>query len=139
MELLMSWLTLAYRHLPGVTVISLHGDLDATNAGRLETFVADVRRQPGDHLVLDMAGVRFMDSAGLRALLSSYSTTARHGGSVRLAAMQAMPARIVEITRVGSHLPVHETVDDALTAVLDPPEPPRRPVHGTGNGGTGVA
>ncbi|MFG3441398.1 STAS domain-containing protein [Nonomuraea sp. NPDC047897] len=145
----MSRLTFAHRHLPGVTVITLGGELDATNAGRLAELVADVCRRPGDHLVFDLAEVRFMDSAGLRALLRSHLAEARHGGGVRLAALQPMPARIVEITRVDAYLPVHETVEDALTAVRPSPEPPgrpgeppRRPVGGTGGGaggGTGVA
>lgn len=126
----MSRLTFAHRRLPGITVVTLAGDLDATNAGRLETFLADVRR-PGDHLVFDLAEIHFMDSAGLRALLNSYTSAARLGGSVRLAALQAMPARIVEITRVDTHLPVHRTVEDALTAVRTPPEPPRRPISDT--------
>jgi anti-anti-sigma factor len=135
----MSWLTFACQHLPGVTVIAVGGDLDATNAAELETYVSDMRQSPGDHLVLDLTEVRFMDSAGLRALLNAHSAAARHGGSVRLAALQAMPARIVRITRVDAHLPVHATVDDALTAVLSPPEPPCRPVRGDGDGDTSVA
>ncbi|WP_162795403.1 STAS domain-containing protein [Nonomuraea lactucae] len=133
----MSWLTYASQHLPGVTVIAVGGELDATNAGRLESYVADARQGPGDHLVFDLTEVRFMDSAGLRALLNSCLAVARHGGSARLAALQTMPARIVRITRVEAHLPVHETVDDALTAALSPPKPPRRPAQGSG--GTSAA
>ncbi|WP_157978451.1 STAS domain-containing protein [Nocardia aurea] len=132
----MSWLTYASQRLPGVTVIAVGGELDATNAGRLESYVAEARQGPDDHLVFDLTEVRFMDSAGLRALLNSCLAVARHGGSARLAALQTMPARIVRITRVEAHLPVHETVEDALTAALSPSEPPR---PAQGSGGTSAA
>ncbi|MCA2224102.1 STAS domain-containing protein [Nonomuraea aurantiaca] len=134
----MSWLTYACQHLPGATVIAVGGELDATNESRLDAFIRECRQRPGDHLVFDLAEVHFMDSAGLRLLLSTYTFSRQHGGSVRLAALQPMPARLVEVTRIGEHLPVHATLQDALTAALSPPEPPhRRPL--TGNGGSGAA
>ncbi|MDR8408402.1 STAS domain-containing protein [Nonomuraea sp. 3-1Str] len=134
----MSRLDLACEHLPGATVISVGGEIDSTNAARLESFIAASRRGPGEHLVFDLAEVRFMDSAGLRTLLNAYLYAEDHGGGVRLAALQSMPARLIAITRVGDHLPVHATVEDALTAVLTPPEPPYRPVSGDGTS-TGAA
>ena len=134
----MSWLTYACQHLPGVTVIAVGGELDANNQSRLDEFVRECRQRPGDHLVFDFAEVQFMDSSGLRLLLNTYTYSRQHGGSVRLAALQSMPARLVEITRIGEHLPVHTTLQDALTAALTSPEPPhRRPL--TGNGGPGTA
>ncbi|MEV0145578.1 MULTISPECIES: STAS domain-containing protein [unclassified Nonomuraea] len=134
----MSRLDLACEHLPGATVIAVGGEIDSTNAVRLESFVAASRRGPGEQLVFDLSGVSFMDSTGLRTLLNAHLYAEDHGGGVRLAALQSMPARLVAITRVGDHLPVHATVEDALTAVLTPPEPPYRPVGGNGTG-TGVA
>jgi anti-sigma B factor antagonist len=133
----MSWLTYACQHLPGVTVIAVGGELDATNESRLDEFVRECRQRPGDHLVFDLAEVQFMDSAGLRVLLNTYTYSRQHGGSVRLAALRSMSARLVEITRIGEHLPVHRTLQDALTAALTPPEPPHRPL--TGNSGPGAA
>ncbi|WP_219463683.1 STAS domain-containing protein [Nonomuraea rhizosphaerae] len=128
----MSWLTYACQHLPGVTVIAVGGELDVTNEGRLDLFVRESRQRPGDHLVFDLTEVHFMDSAGLRVLLNTYAYSRQHGGSVRLAALQPMPARLVEVTRIGEHLPVHLSVQDALTAALTPSQPPRRPTAGNG-------
>ncbi|MEV0590156.1 STAS domain-containing protein [Nonomuraea cavernae] len=119
----MSWLTYACQHLPGVTVIAVGGDLDATNAGRLESFIDESRQRPDDHLVFDMTEVCFLDSSGLRVLLNAYTHCVRHGGSIRLAALRPMPARMVQITRIDAHLPVHATVEEALTIVLAPPAP----------------
>jgi anti-anti-sigma factor len=126
----MSWLTFACQHLPGVTVISVGGELDATNEGSLSAFVRDARREPGDHVVFDLSEVHFMDSAGLRVLLNTYTYSQKHGGSVHLAALQPMPARLMEITRIVSHIPVHTTLEDALTIVLSPPRSPHLPASG---------
>ncbi|MCP2347746.1 STAS domain-containing protein [Nonomuraea roseoviolacea] len=142
-------LTFACQHLPGATVITVGGEIDSANAARVESFIAESRRRPGDHLVFDLTEVRFMDSAGLRTLLNAYLDAEAHGGSVRLAALQPMPARLVAITRVDEHLPVHATVQEALTAALSSPEPraarpaTRAPASpdgpGPGDTSTGVA
>ncbi|MER6947043.1 STAS domain-containing protein [Nonomuraea sp. NPDC000554] len=123
----MAGLTCTCQHLPGVTVIAAGGDLDHTTVGQFDVFVSESRQQPGDHLVFDLAEVRFMDSAGLRALLNVHAFAGRHGGTVRLAVLQPMPARLVRVTRVEEHLPVHGTVDQALTAALSTVETPRPP------------
>ncbi|MEU8247702.1 STAS domain-containing protein [Nonomuraea sp. NPDC048916] len=119
----MSLLTYACQHLPGVTVIAVGGELDATNASRLESFIDESRRRPDDHLVFDLTEMCFLDSSGLRVLLNAYTYGTRQGGSVRLAALRPMPARMVQITRIDAHLPVHPTVAEALTTVLAPPTP----------------
>jgi anti-anti-sigma regulatory factor len=71
-----------------------------------------------------------MDSAGLRVLLNAYSYSHQHGGSVHLAALQSMPARLMEITRIVAHIPVHATLEDALTTVLSPAQSPHVPASG---------
>ncbi|MGI8330523.1 STAS domain-containing protein [Actinomadura scrupuli] len=115
----MEQLRLSSRRLPaGIVIIVVAGDLDLTVAGRLEAFIRESRRHPGDHLVFDLAEMTFMDSAGLRVLLNAYTYGRRHGGAVHLAAAQPRPAVVLAITQVGSYLGVHETVESALHAAL---------------------
>ncbi|MFE3448807.1 STAS domain-containing protein [Nonomuraea sp. NPDC059194] len=110
-------LMLTCRHRPGVALISVTGEIDTTTSGQLDAYIQQARRQPGDHLVFDLAEMPFMDSTGLRVLLNTYTFTSRHGGTVRLVALQPAPSRILQITGVDSHLPVHATVADALAAL----------------------
>jgi anti-sigma B factor antagonist len=52
----------------GETVVRLHGELDIATAGDLERALRRAR-EPGAQVVLDLTGLRFMDSTGLRVLL----------------------------------------------------------------------
>ncbi|SEG96828.1 anti-anti-sigma factor [Nonomuraea solani] len=115
-------LTLAHQHLPGVTVLAVHGEMDATNRAQLETYLRENRGDPSKRLVFDLSRVPFMDSSGLHVLLSCTTDCLRHGGAVHLAAVQPLPARLFEITGVLAHVPVHDTVEDAIAAALKPSE-----------------
>jgi anti-anti-sigma factor len=112
-------------------VVTIAGDLDTTTADRLDAFLRETRRDPSDHLVFDLSEMTFLDSAGLRILLNTYTHALQHGGEVHLAALQLRPARVIEITRVDRYLKTHATLDQALTAALNPSadEPPSE--HGT--------
>ncbi|MFD1938310.1 STAS domain-containing protein [Nonomuraea mangrovi] len=105
-------------HYPsGATVITVAGDVDATTSTDLASYIEQTRRQPGDHLVLDLSGMPFLDSAGLSVLLTAHTFTREHGGTVHLADLQPAPARMLHITGIDTHIPVHATVTDALAAL----------------------
>ncbi|MFC4008913.1 STAS domain-containing protein [Nonomuraea purpurea] len=112
----MSPLTLSHQRLPGVTVIAVCGEMDATNRGEFEAYVAKARSSPGERLVFDLSRVPFMDSSGLHVLLTCTTDRLRHGGAVHLASAQPLPTRLFEITGVSNHVPVHDSVEDAITA-----------------------
>ncbi|MEV4178960.1 anti-sigma factor antagonist [Nonomuraea sp. NPDC049709] len=114
-------LTLGHRHLPGITIITLTGELDATNAEQLQTFIRQCRQTPADELIFDLAGLHFIDSTGLRVLLDASTEALGHGGQVHLAAPHDMPARLLDVTGVSLGLPIHDSLTDALDAATPPP------------------
>lgn len=63
----------------GIAVIHLDGDLDAKGTGEIALQFAAVTDEQ-DKVLLDMAGVGFMASIGIRALLSASKVMNRRGG-----------------------------------------------------------
>jgi anti-sigma B factor antagonist len=61
----------------GESVVRVQGELDIATAPDLERAVLRPR-PPGENVVLDLAGLRFIDSTGLRILLRA-RTEARTG------------------------------------------------------------
>ncbi|WP_441124989.1 STAS domain-containing protein [Nonomuraea sp. H19] len=61
----------------------------------------DRTRRPGSPLVLDLAGLAFLDGSGLRALLRLHTTGPAQGDRVYLAAVRKMPARVADHRCVG--------------------------------------
>ncbi|MEU6721597.1 STAS domain-containing protein [Nonomuraea sp. NPDC046802] len=114
----MTPLTFACQHMPGVTVISMAGDLDAAGADRLDAFISRARRQPGDHVVLDLSEVSLLGHSGLRVLLNVRALTRRHGGDLHLACLQESPARLLNNTGARPVLTVHHSVEQAILAAL---------------------
>lgn len=71
----------------GIISVVLNGRLDMANAIKAEQHFLKYAER-GNQFVLDMAGVDFISSAGIRALLTLYRTVSESGGSVTIKAAQ---------------------------------------------------
>lgn len=85
----------------GVVTVALDGELDIASAPLLDAALADVERGGERTLLLDLARVRFMDSTGLRTLLSARRRAEAAGRSLRLANLPPDVERVFEVTGVG--------------------------------------
>jgi anti-sigma B factor antagonist len=70
-----------------------------------------------DHVVLDLAGVEYIASAGLRALMLGARQAKAKDGRLVVAALQPVVKEIFDITRFALVLDVFPTVPDALRAL----------------------
>lgn len=88
----------------GVLTLRPTGELDIATAPRLERALHD-GRAPGDEVVLDLAGLEFVDSTGLRVIVRAVEASHRNGWELRL--RQGPPAvrRVFEIAGVLRALP----------------------------------
>jgi anti-sigma B factor antagonist len=66
----------------GCTVLTVTGDLDLVTAPQLDDWFDRLVVSGADTVVLDLAGVGFVDSSGLRALVTGHK--ALHAASARL-------------------------------------------------------
>ena len=97
----------------GGEVARVTGELDLATAPRLERLLEE-REQPASTLVIDLSGVTFVDSSGVRVLVRE-ARRAQEAGT-RLALVSEDPAvlRLLEITALTEMVPVHPTLDAAL-------------------------
>jgi anti-sigma B factor antagonist len=116
----------------GRFVLRLAGDLDLAGAdgfwGVLEPLLV-----PGGRVVLDCAGLGFLDSSGLRILLLGARRAAATDASVRLAAPRHAVRRTLELAGANELIGSYATVDEALSgsAASDAPAASGT-THGTG-------
>ena len=66
---------------PGIDVLRVLGEVDLSNAERLESAVATTEAA---HVVLDLAGLEYVDSAGIRAIDRGYRELASQGRSLSI-------------------------------------------------------
>jgi anti-anti-sigma factor len=106
-------LTIHTRELDGGALIRVEGELDSIGA---DAFVSASGRMLQEHrrVVVDLGGVRFIDSTGLRAVLAVQRTAARAGTTVTTRRLSPEVERLLEITGNRGALDVE---GDALPAV----------------------
>jgi anti-anti-sigma factor len=89
--------------------MAVFGDLDAVTADRLQDAVADLLSRHRPRLIsMDMAGVPFLDSAGIRALLRSAVAAEQVGSALTLAELRPTVYRVLQISGLLDHFGVTE-------------------------------
>jgi anti-sigma B factor antagonist len=98
-----------------VTVISLEGNLmGGPDAGTLNNKLHDLIDKGKKQIVLDMKGVKFINSSGLGLLIGSVTTMKNAGGSLKLANTSQKIAALITISKLE---PVFERYDSVKAAV----------------------
>lgn len=119
-------LTVTVQHDGTVLTIGIAGDLAAdtvTRAGPLATVPPGV-----EHVVVDLAGVGFIDLAGVRALQRAQTFFIDHGASFTLRDLDPSARWLMELTAATSLLPAGPAgAEDQRSA------PPDGQEHATGH------
>jgi anti-anti-sigma factor len=95
-------------------VMKLIGRMDAPSATAFEEACAAWIAQGVVELVLDMTGLQYISSLGLRSFVVIGQQTKQNGGTLRLCGMTGLVKQVFDITRVASLFPMHDTVESAL-------------------------
>jgi anti-sigma B factor antagonist len=90
--------------------VSLLGELDIATAPKLEEEVRRLEAAGCRLIVIDLRGLDFMDSSGLRALLSADTRARDRGARLVIIRGDDRIQRVLHITRLDERL---EIVDDA--------------------------
>jgi anti-sigma B factor antagonist len=89
-------------------VIVARGEIDLASAPSVESAIEGFA---GQEVVLDLRGVEFMDSAGLKVLLTQRSRLEDSGGALRLVLGQGAVMRLLELTSVSDAFLISATID----------------------------
>jgi anti-sigma B factor antagonist len=103
-----------------VRVVSPRGRLDHDNCEGFQRDLAvhlEACTQEGAALVLDMSGLEYVSSAGLRCLMIAAKQAASRANRMVVAAPQPVVAEILQISRFNLVLPVFGTTREALASV----------------------
>ena len=93
----------------GVTRVTLAGEFDLSVAARVEEELTRAAASTPEVLVLDLSGLSFMDSSGLRVVVAADERARRTGQRFVVVNGPDAVRRVFEITKVDEVL---ELVDD---------------------------
>jgi anti-anti-sigma factor len=99
-----------------VTVVTITGSIDGLTAGGLQSDLEAQLKGGKTKLVLDLAGVEYTSSAGLRTLLAVMKEARRAGGDFRLAAVRPDVNRVLELSGFTSILKLFAGTGEAVAS-----------------------
>ena len=97
-------LALSTRRDGGVVTIIVNGEVDLTTVQNLEDRIAEIAASDATGIVIDLAAVSFLDSAGINALLKGRRLADAHDQSFRVSNPGGIVRRLLDITGVWEHL-----------------------------------
>ena len=98
-------------HQQGVTVLSLEGQLiHGAETRALAEQLAGLLKAGEVRVLLDLAEVGFIDSAGVAELVAGFSNLRRAGGDLKLCRPQPMIAKVFQVVKLTSRLGVCDSV-----------------------------
>lgn len=102
----------------GVTRIDIEGRLDIDGVREVEdTFAFAVSTKQG-RIAVNLAGVTFLSSIGIRMLMTAARGQQQRGGKIAFAAPGSLVKHVLETAGIDRLVPVHDAVAEAIAAVL---------------------
>lgn len=103
-------------HRCDVVVLHLSGELDADSAGKLHTRLADLLARPVPRIVVDLSDLKFCDSVGLSAFVTSKQVITARGGWLSFAGANPFLTNLMETVGLSRYFAIFPEVDDAIAA-----------------------
>ena len=96
-----------------ISEVRVDGVIDTTTAGELEEVVDALMKRERHRIVIDLAGVDYISSAGWGIFISRIKDVRAAGGDIKLANMVPNVYEIYELLEFDKVLRAHESVDAA--------------------------
>ena len=103
------------RHVDGVTVLDLSGRITLGEAsGKLRSAVQEALGAGSKKILLNLADVNYIDSAGLGELVSAFTTVKNAGGELKLLNLTKKVRDLLVITKLLTIFDVKDNEQDAV-------------------------
>ncbi len=104
----------------GQVRVALDGSLDTASSPDLEKALQPLYARQLSVLAFDLAGLRFLSSAGIRVLMTARKEMTARGGSFAMTNLQPQVAKVIEIVKALPGVSVFRNdaeMDDYLAAM----------------------
>lgn len=98
----------------GVHVLSLSGRMDAATAPDFDAAAKALLDGGATRIVVDMEGLEYISSAGLRGVLVLVKSVKAKGGALAFCALRPMAAEVFRISGFNAILTICDTLAEAV-------------------------
>lgn len=111
----MAKLSLETDNTQSISVMKVRGQVDSETAPELDRALSKLLTDGRNRIVLDMADMEFMSSAGLRALVKALKEAQGSGGDVRLASVSEQVNGVLLTVGMTQMFKMFSTSEEAVT------------------------
>ena len=102
---------------PQARCVSLNGRLDLKGSDEIAQRFTSLTATNSSQIIVDMSGVEFIASIGMRLLLSCAKAKSNRGGQMVLAGVQPLVREALETAGIDTLIPLYDDQAAALTAL----------------------
>jgi anti-sigma B factor antagonist len=106
--------------IDGHAIVALRGELDLSDAPDMAAHLIAAVAACGPRVIVDLAGLTFIDSCGLGTLMRVLRWTRQSGGDLTLVAPQHQVRRVLEVTGLIDVFTVYPSMTPAISGAADP-------------------
>jgi anti-sigma B factor antagonist len=113
----MAQLSIKQRQAGDVTIMDLEGEVRiGDSATALRGAIRSLVAAGNNKLLLNLKGVRYIDSSGIGELIANYTTVGRSGGQLKLLNLTEKVQDLLVITKLLTVFDVYEDESEALSS-----------------------
>lgn len=102
----------------GISIIHVTGNIDSLTSDEAQAFLDEEIKNKQIRIIVDLAQVDYMSSAGLRVLLTSLKSTRQSGGDLYLVELQSNVHQVLDLAGFTSIFKIFSTSAEALDAFV---------------------
>ena len=115
------------RVVEGISVLDLSGKIVLGEGdGQVKERIKDLLADGQTRILLNLGDVSYIDSAGLGALIGSYTTCKREGAQLKLVNLTRRIQDLLSITKLITVFDTYETEREALASYTSPTQEPAK-------------
>ncbi len=107
------------RYSDRVAILELTGRFDKNTAPPIVTWLEQAAATTPAHILVNLAGVNFVDSTALAALVRGLKQCQQRGGELYLCGLQRQVYMIFEMTRLSKAFSIFVDEDHAIRALTN--------------------
>ena len=104
------------RYESNITTVAIKGSVDALTAAELTQTINKQIEEDHVNLVVDLTGLEFMSSAGLRTLLGAVKESRSHGGDLRIVSTNPGIDKVLKMSGFHNIAKVFTSQADAVSS-----------------------
>jgi anti-anti-sigma factor len=110
-------LEISKRMVNGVTILDLQGRATiGANTDKLDHALRSLVTDGTLNVLMNLAQVTMMDSSGIAAMVGTYVSLTREGGSLKLSRPSSRVREVLRVMRLLNSIPTFENEDEALAS-----------------------